>query len=117
MTLTRQIVQILADGPRCTADLMELTGKNRNQVAHALRLLMIGQFAESQPVMYQLTPAGVERSQSKKKPTDPRKLAQAVKRRAAKKAMEEARSRVMSDSLIGIALRSRPALATVWGSA
>ena len=88
MTLTMQILKLLADGvPRTSEQIIAATGKSRAKVTHSLVAVRRQDWIQAQPVVYSLTASGVERSTFV--PTaDPVRLARQAKRIAERRAIK-----------------------------
>ena len=88
MTLTMQILKLLADGvPRTSEQIMSATGKSRAKVTHSLVAVRRQDWIQAQPVVYSLTASGVERS-TFVPTTDPVRLARQAKRIAERRAIK-----------------------------
>ena len=87
MTLTMQIVKLLADGvPRTSEELMAALGQSRAKVRNALIAVRAQDWAISRPVVYMITPAGAARSEYVPT-TSPAKLARQAKKKANRRAV------------------------------
>ena len=88
MTLTMQIVKLLADGvPRTSEEIVAALGQSRVKVRNALVIVRMQDWAISRPVVYMITPVGVVRS-GYVPTTNPVKLARQAREKAVRKAVK-----------------------------
>ncbi len=117
MTATRTILKILADGKsRGSQELIDITGLSRKTVTNALLSLHRHQMLTSEPVQYQVTPAGVAQSKGGpiSKEEQRRKDAERMRQKRAKALAESAALSLRTT--VARAIAKRTPLEAVWGA-
>lgn len=113
MTLSLQIVKLLADGRLRSVDEISVAlDVPREKVKNSLAWLGQKDMLNAS-FKYELTPAGVERSKFEKKPLE--QIRQDFEQKREKRAHWGKQQRHTTNSIVESALSNRPALAMVWG--